>query len=356
MVAADIAKAFDDTTMRLTAGGKSVDVGLGALGAEPQVASVVTDLTAYPFWQRYVPLSILWPRFVDATTLTYANAISQPECQLRAAELSYDAVNASVQLKDGQTLTYDAALIATGGTPNALDVPGADLPQVFLLRTKDQAQKILSAAKPGQRAVIIGDSFIAMESAAALREYGLDVTVLARHAVPFAKQFGETVGKAILARHVAHGVVFHTKGEAAQIEGSNKVEAVRLDNGQRWPADLVLVGIGVSPATGPFNDLPLEKDHSLKVDGGMVYNNTLMQFQADVLGVPVIRPKVAETTALGAAYAAGLAVGFWKSEEDIRENWAMDKTWEPDKNSKAATENYRMWKKAVTRTFDWVEH
>jgi len=94
---------------------------------------------------------------------------------------------------------------------------------------------------------------------------------------------------------------------------------------------------------------------ALKVDGGMVYNDTLMQFQADVLGVPVIRPQVAETTALGAAYAAGLAVGFWKSEDDIRENWAMDKTWEPDKNSKAATENYRMWKKAVTRTFDWVE-
>jgi glycerol kinase len=94
---------------------------------------------------------------------------------------------------------------------------------------------------------------------------------------------------------------------------------------------------------------------ALKVDGGMVYNDTLMQFQADVLGVPVIRPQVAETTALGAAYAAGLAVGFWKNEDDIRNNWAMDKTWEPDPESKASTENYRMWKKAVTRTFDWVE-
>jgi glycerol kinase len=94
---------------------------------------------------------------------------------------------------------------------------------------------------------------------------------------------------------------------------------------------------------------------ALKVDGGMVYNDTLMQFQADVLGVPVIRPQVAETTALGAAYAAGLAVGFWKNEDDIRNNWAMDKTWEPDPDSPAGTENYRMWKKAVTRTFDWVE-
>jgi glycerol kinase len=95
---------------------------------------------------------------------------------------------------------------------------------------------------------------------------------------------------------------------------------------------------------------------ALKVDGGMVYNDTLMQFQADVLGVPVIRPQVAETTALGAAYAAGLAVGFWKSEDDIRENWAVDKTWQPDPKSKAGTDNYKMWKKAVTRTFDWVEH
>jgi glycerol kinase len=94
---------------------------------------------------------------------------------------------------------------------------------------------------------------------------------------------------------------------------------------------------------------------ALKVDGGMVFNNLLMQFQADVLGVPVIRPKVAETTALGAAYAAGLAVGFWKNTDEMRQNWGIDKTWEPNKDSDASTELYRMWKKAVTRTFDWVE-
>jgi glycerol kinase len=94
---------------------------------------------------------------------------------------------------------------------------------------------------------------------------------------------------------------------------------------------------------------------ALKVDGGMVFNNLLMQFQADVLGVPVIRPKVAETTALGAAYAAGLAVGFWKNTDEMRQNWGMDKTWEPNKDSNASTELYKMWKKAVTRTFEWVE-
>ncbi len=94
---------------------------------------------------------------------------------------------------------------------------------------------------------------------------------------------------------------------------------------------------------------------ALKVDGGMVYNELLMQFQSDVLGVPVIRPKVAETTALGAAYAAGLAVGFWKAVDDLRANWAKDKEWKPALDEKVREKEYRFWKKAVTRTFDWVE-
>jgi glycerol kinase len=93
---------------------------------------------------------------------------------------------------------------------------------------------------------------------------------------------------------------------------------------------------------------------SLKVDGGMVGNELLMQFQADVLGVPVIRPVVAETTALGAAYAAGLAVGFWEGEDDIRNNWAKDKEWTPSMDDGAREKTYAQWKKAVTRTFDWV--
>ncbi|WP_037366005.1 glycerol kinase GlpK [Amycolatopsis orientalis] len=94
---------------------------------------------------------------------------------------------------------------------------------------------------------------------------------------------------------------------------------------------------------------------SLKVDGGMVVNELLMQFQADILGVPVIRPVVNETTALGAAYAAGLAVGFWESEDDIRTNWAKDKQWDPSMDESRREKEYRNWKKAVTKTFDWVE-
>ncbi len=97
------------------------------------------------------------------------------------------------------------------------------------------------------------------------------------------------------------------------------------------------------------------KLESLKVDGGMVGNDLLMQFQADLLGVPVIRPVVAETTALGAAYAAGLATDFWATEDDLRENWAEDKRWEPTMDSAKRDEYYTYWKKAVTRTFDWFE-
>ena len=95
--------------------------------------------------------------------------------------------------------------------------------------------------------------------------------------------------------------------------------------------------------------------HSLKVDGGMVHNDLLMQFQADVLGVPVIRPKVAETTALGAAYAAGLAVGFWSAIGDLRANWSSDREWQPRMDPAKREKEYGLWKKAVTRTFDWIE-
>jgi len=93
----------------------------------------------------------------------------------------------------------------------------------------------------------------------------------------------------------------------------------------------------------------------LKVDGGMIKNNLLMQFQADIIGVPVIRPVVAETTALGAAYAAGLAVGFWSTLDELRANWQEDSRWTPKLSAEESARQLRNWKKAVTKTFDWVD-
>ncbi len=182
---------------------------------------------------------------------------------------SLDAPGKALHLNNGGILRYDAAVLATGGAPNPLKLPGAELANVFVLRSKTQAEQIINAAQPGQRAVIIGDSFIALECASALREFGLDVTVLARHAVPFAKQFGEAVGKAIRALHEEHGVKFISEHEATQILGEDKVEGVLLDNGLRLAADLVLAGVGVHPATEPFESLPKEEDQSLRVDDGM---------------------------------------------------------------------------------------
>jgi glycerol kinase len=102
----------------------------------------------------------------------------------------------------------------------------------------------------------------------------------------------------------------------------------------------------------------MEKDSgvkliTLKADGGMVFNELLMQFQADILNVPVIRPNVAETTALGVAYAAGLAVGFWRNFAELRSNWGEDRTWSPRIEGPSRERLYRGWQKAVTRTFDW---
>jgi glycerol kinase len=95
--------------------------------------------------------------------------------------------------------------------------------------------------------------------------------------------------------------------------------------------------------------------HELRVDGGMTANDLLMQFQADVLGIPVIRPVVAETTALGAAYAAGLAVGFWSGQDELRDRWREEKRWEPRTTAEQRAELLRVWKKAVSKTLDWVD-
>jgi glycerol kinase len=133
-----------------------------------------------------------------------------------------------------------------------------------------------------------------------------------------------------LTRYVNRGHIARAALEATAYQTAEVLEAMQNDSGVELTA--------------------------LKVDGGMVYNDLLMQFQSDILGVPVVRPKVAETTALGAAYAAGYAVGFWTSYDEMRSNWGMDKRWEPAMDEDKRAKLYKEWKKAVTRTFDWVEH
>lgn len=115
---------------------------------------------------------------------------------------------------------------------------------------------------------------------------------------------------------------------------------------------VALQTVDVLDAAGADLPAPITE---LRVDGGMVANDTLMQFQSDVLGIPVVRPAVIETTALGAAYAAGLAVGFWSDLDELRANWHEDRRWEPTMDAAERAERMRIWRKAVTRTFDWVD-
>jgi glycerol kinase len=132
-----------------------------------------------------------------------------------------------------------------------------------------------------------------------------------------------------LTRYVTAGHIARASLEATAYQSREVVEAMNQDSG----VDL----------------------ESLKVDGGMVANDLLMQFQADLLGVPVIRPKVPETTSLGAAYAAGLATGLWSEEAELRENWVEDKRWEPQMDASKRDEYFKYWKRAVTKSFDWFE-
>jgi glycerol kinase len=125
-------------------------------------------------------------------------------------------------------------------------------------------------------------------------------------------------------RHLARATL-----EAVAYQSRDVVEAMEADSGVRMT--------------------------KLKVDGGMTSNNFLMQLQSEILGRPVVRPTVSETTALGAAYAAGLAVGFWSSLDELRQNWAVDRTWEPTWTEEARAAGYLRWKKAIERTRDWVD-
>jgi glycerol kinase len=132
-----------------------------------------------------------------------------------------------------------------------------------------------------------------------------------------------------MTRYVNKGHIARAALEATAYQTREVLEAMKIDSGVKLTA--------------------------LKVDGGMVYNDLLMQFQSDILGVPVVRPKVSETTALGAAYASGLAVGFWSSLEDLKTNWQIDQTWHPLMREATRESLYSGWRKAVERTFNWVD-
>jgi apoptosis-inducing factor 3 len=219
------------------------------------------------------------------------------------AEVSaIDAEARRISCTDGTTWRYDAAVLATGGLPKRPDIPGAELGNVFLLRSRTDAEAILAQAERSARAVVLGSSFIGMEVAASLRERGLDVTVIGRESVPFEKQLGREVGAAFVGLHQKRGVVLRTESRVAALEGGPDVRTVRLESGDLIPADLVVIGFGITPATAYAGSLPRAEDGSLVVDAGLrvadgLYaagDNALFPLRGDGARIRVEHWRVAE--------------------------------------------------------------
>ncbi|WP_128547242.1 glycerol kinase GlpK [Larkinella soli] len=314
-----------------------------------------------------------------------------------------DVTNASrTQLMNLQTLDWDPELL------EAFDIPHAMLPQI---RSSSEVYgTVTSEVLPGipiagilgdQQAALVGQTcfepgqakntygtgcFLLMNTGTELRpsNYGLLTTV--------AYRFGKEPAHYALEGSVAitGALVQWLRDNLGLISSSAEVDTLARtvpDNGGAyfvpafsglyapyWKADArgVIAGLtrfvnkghlarAVLEATA-YQTLDvvraMEQDaemqlSSLRVDGGMTVNELLMQFQADMLGVPVIRPKITETTALGAAYAAGLAVGSWSSFDDLRRNWGIDRTFEPAMNEDVQNRLYQGWQKAVERSFSW---
>jgi NADPH-dependent 2,4-dienoyl-CoA reductase/sulfur reductase-like enzyme/nitrite reductase/ring-hydroxylating ferredoxin subunit len=184
------------------------------------------------------------------------------ELHLDTPVTAVDSERREVTAADGTRHSYDALLLATGATPVRLDVPGADLAHVHYLRTQADAEAIVAAAATARRAVIIGASFIGLEVAASLRARDLAVDVVGREQVPMDRVLGPEVGRFIRVLHEEHGVTFHLGCSPASIDA----EGVTLDSGQRLAADLVIIGVGVRPATALAEAMGLAMDRGVAVD------------------------------------------------------------------------------------------
>ena len=178
-----------------------------------------------------------------------------------------DALTKSVTLADGSSLKYDALLLATGAKARKLDVPGANLANIFTIRQTEDVNSILDAIKDAKKAVVIGSSFIGMEAAASLNQQGLEVTVVSQGDLPFKKVLGDKIGKMFQKLHEENGVSFKFDTKVTEFTGEGAVNSVTLEGGEKIATDLVIVGIGVEPNTSYLQGIELnEKDRSIPVN------------------------------------------------------------------------------------------
>lgn len=194
------------------------------------------------------------------------------DLRLGTSATAIDVEGHSVTLDDGSSLGYTKLLLSPGAEPIRLDVPGAELPHVRTLRSLADCQEIVALAESGSRAVVVGASFIGLETAAALRQRGVEVHVVAPEARPMERVLGPAIGELVQKLHESHGCTFHLGHTLARIESGR----VQLDDGTGIDADLVLVGIGVRPR------LDLAEGAGLATDNGVIVDEYLETSAADI--------------------------------------------------------------------------
>lgn len=259
-----------------------VVVGAGAAGAAACAAlrahgfsgqlTLIGDEAHAPYdrtaLSKFVPSGEMAPN--DVPPLMSSEWYEQ-QCveRLTAKVAELDVPRRVVRLADGREIHYDAALLASGSEARALPLPKHDLQHVYLLHQLHDAIALCDAVEAGAPVAIIGSSFIGLETAAALRKRGNPVTVIAPESIPFERQFGARLGELFRHLHESNGVVFHLNEKVSALAGDTAVQEVVLESGNRIKAKVVLVGVGVSPATSFIKGLPLQKDGGVLVNAGM---------------------------------------------------------------------------------------
>ena len=205
----------------------------------------------------------------DSLSLRSCEFYDKHDIELRFGKTvkKVDALNKFLTFADNSTLKFDSLLLATGGKPRNLDVPGADLANIFTIRQPEDVDAILATAKDAKQALVIGSSFIGMEAAASLAQNGLEVTVVSPSDVPFKKILGKKLGEMFQKVHEEKGVTFRLGTKATEFKGESKVKRAILENGEEIDTDLVIVGIGVEPNTSYIEGIDLDrKDNSVPVN------------------------------------------------------------------------------------------
>ena len=180
--------------------------------------------------------------------------------------VSLDAATKTIELASGETLTYTKALVAPGGKPNELPIPGVELTGVHSLRSLHDSQELRELGRQHKKFVIVGSSFIGLEGAMSLRKLGSEIDVVGTEAVPFETVLGEKIGKTVQGWHEKQGIRFHLGHKVERIEGDKTVQRVVLDNGETIDADVVLLGVGVKPQTDFLKGVNLADDGGVLTD------------------------------------------------------------------------------------------